>query len=70
MRRITVGTALIHNRFVASLADAVLIAHAQPGSRTEKLARGVLDWSKPVYTLDNAANENLLALGATLLPLA
>ena len=28
---------LTRNRFVAALADTVLIAHAQPGSKTEQL---------------------------------
>ena len=67
VRRITADTALIRNRFVAALADAVLVAHAEPGSKTEELAREVLGRGMPVYTLDNAANENLLALGATTL---
>jgi len=64
VRRMTADTALTRNRFVAALADAVLIAHAQPGSKTEQLVQKVLEWGKPVYTLDNAANSNLLALGA------
>jgi len=65
VRRMTADTALTRNRFVAALADIVLIAHAQPGSKTEQLAREVLGWGKPVYTLDHPANEHLLALGAT-----
>ena len=68
VRRMTAETAVVRNRFVAALADAVLVAHAEPGSKTEKLGREVLGWGKSVYTLDNAASENLLALGATLLP--
>ena len=68
VRRMTAETAVVRNRFVAALADAVLVAHAEPGSKTEKLGREVLGWGKSVYTLDNAANENLLALGVELLP--
>jgi len=64
VRRMTADTALPRNRFVAALADTVLIAHAQPGSKTELLAREVVEWGKPVYTLDHPANEHLLALGA------
>ena len=67
VRRITAATALTRNRFVAALADAVLIAHAQPGSKTEQLAQEVMEWDKEVYTLDNAVNGNLLALGAKIL---
>ena len=64
VRRMTADTALTRNRFVAALADTVLIAHAQPGSKTEQLAQEVVGWGKPVYTLDHTANEHLLALGA------
>lgn len=63
VRRMTADTALTRNRFVAALADIVLIAHAQPGGKTEGLAGEVVGWEKPVYTLDHQANEHLLALG-------
>jgi len=63
VRRMTADTALTRNRFVAALADEVLIAHAQPGSKTEQLAQDVVAWGKQVHTLDHAANNNLLALG-------
>ena len=63
MRRMTADTALTRNRFVAALADSVLIAHAQPGSKTESLAQEVIGWGKPVHTLDHPANDSLLAIG-------
>jgi predicted Rossmann fold nucleotide-binding protein DprA/Smf involved in DNA uptake len=63
VRRMTADMALTRNRFVAALADAVLIAHAQPGSKTEQLAQEVLGWGKQVYTLHHPANEHLLASG-------
>lgn len=66
VRRITAETAVARNRFVAALADRVLIAHAEPGSKTAQLARQVVEWEKPLYTLDCRDNENLLALGARL----
>lgn len=69
VKRMTAATALTRNRFAAALADAVLIAHAQPGSKTEQLAQEVMEWGKEVYTLDSAVNDNLLALGAKVLPL-
>ena len=62
--RMTKETAAFRNRFLAALADAVLIAHARPGSKTEALAREVIGWGKAVYTLDHPANSNLLELGA------
>jgi len=63
VRRMTADTALTRNRFVAALADEVLIAHAQPGSKTERLAQEVVGWGKQVCTLDHPANNNLLVLG-------
>jgi predicted Rossmann fold nucleotide-binding protein DprA/Smf involved in DNA uptake len=68
VRRMTASTSVTRNRFVAALADAVLIAHAQPGSKTEQLAQEVMGWGKVVYMLDNPANDNLLALGAKKVP--
>lgn len=44
-------------------ADTVLVAHAQPGSKTEGLAQEAVEWGKQVYTLDHPANNNLLAIG-------
>lgn len=64
LRRATGETALLRNRIIAATADAVLFAHAAPHSKTEALAREVLGWGKPVYTLAHVKNENLLALGA------
>jgi len=52
---------------VAALADRVLIAHARQGSKTESLAREIIGWGKPVFTLEHPSNENLLALGAGVL---
>jgi len=65
-RRVTAFTALRCNRFVAALVDAVLVAHAQPGSKTEDLARKALGWGKQMYTLEHPANEGLVGLGVEL----
>jgi len=64
-RRATTGRAQIRNEFVAALADAVLVAHAVPGGKTDRFCRGVLTWGKPLLALDNAENTDLWALGAT-----
>jgi hypothetical protein len=66
VRRVTAETALGRNRFAAALAEAVLIAHARPGSKTEGLAREALGWGKRVFTLEHAANEGLVRLGVGL----
>ncbi len=63
-RRATVQTAVQRNRLVAALADNVFVAHAAPGSRSEDLCREVIRRQKPLYTLADARNENLFALGA------
>lgn len=42
----------------------MFIAHAAPGGKTEAFARKVLEWGKPLLTLESPANANLLALGA------
>lgn len=63
-RRATADLAWYRNRFAAALASAVLVAFAYPGSKTEQLCREIITWDKPLYTLDNAANEPLVALGA------
>lgn len=63
-RRITSDTALARNRFVAALADAILVLHADPGGKTEGLCQEVLTWCKPLYALEGPANAHLLNLGA------
>lgn len=64
-RRMTAGLAEERNRFVAAVADRLLIAHAEGGGKTEAFARAVAAWGKPLLTLADDANANLLALGAT-----
>ena len=63
-RRVTAELAAYRNRFVAALAEQVFFIHAAPGGRTETLAREVIGWDKPVYTLAHPANADLFALGA------
>lgn len=55
------------NRVAASLADEIIIAHAEPGSSTFSLAEEVLGWGKPVYTFDHPSNRALLDLGVEVL---
>jgi len=64
LRRATTGRARTRNEFVAALADALFIAHATPGGKTERLCRDVLAWGKPLLTLESSENAGLLALGA------
>ncbi len=64
VRHITAETATTRNRLVVDMADAVVVAHAAPGSKMEALCREVLAASKPLYTFDQPANAGILAIGA------
>jgi predicted Rossmann fold nucleotide-binding protein DprA/Smf involved in DNA uptake len=63
-RRITAEMAVTRNRFVAALADAIFVAHAEPKSMTEQFCRDILVRRKVLYTLESEANAHLIALGA------
>jgi predicted Rossmann fold nucleotide-binding protein DprA/Smf involved in DNA uptake len=62
--RSDVDMAFKRNRYVAALADNILLLHAPASSKTETLCRELISWRKPVYTIDNEANRNLVTLGA------
>ena len=62
--RVTLETASFRNRFVAAMADAIFVAHAEPNGKTELFCREVLGWKKPLHTLKDAANTNRIELGA------
>lgn len=59
----TRDSALQRNRFIAAMADAILILCAAPGSATEGLAKECLARGKPVYAL-SPDPAGLLAVGA------
>jgi len=64
-KRVTAQLATERNRFVARIADAVLIPHAASGSKTEALALDLLKSGKRVYTFGDRPGP-LLAAGAQL----
>lgn len=64
LRRPTVETALIRNRFVAALAEQIIVPYAGPNSKTFELCRLLISWGKPLTTLPNKASGALLKLGA------
>lgn len=68
VRRPTAAIAARRNACVAALADRLLVAHAEPGGKTEQLCKAALDRGKRVFTLDSADNAHLLALGAAPFP--
>ena len=64
VRRPTAATAAERNAYVAALADRLLVAHAAPGGKVERLCREALARGKRVFTVDSADNAHLVALGA------
>jgi predicted Rossmann fold nucleotide-binding protein DprA/Smf involved in DNA uptake len=64
LRRPTKALAEIRNRFVAMIADSVLVAHAEPGSKTERLCLELLEKGKSLYSLGMTENNNLIEKGA------
>lgn len=63
-KRPTTDLAEQRNRFVCSISDAVLILHASPGGKLERLAAELLVAGRLVWTLDDPANAQLIASGA------
>ncbi|MDI6776964.1 MAG: DNA-processing protein DprA [Syntrophales bacterium] len=63
-RRITTETAIMRNRFVSAIADSIFVAYAAPGSKMEQLCKEILVWRKPLYMLENVANDKLISIGA------
>jgi len=64
LRRITRATAMQRNEFVADLADVLLVAYAEPGSRTERVCRAAVAHGKRVLTFRAPENQHLFAHGS------
>lgn len=64
VRRATTELANERNRFVVSLADVVFIPHAAPGGSLDRFSRDHVVGCKPLWTIDDPANESLRTLGA------
>lgn len=63
-RRPTATLAEHRNRFVASISDGVLILHASPGGKLDRLAGELSAASEPLWTLEDPANQHLIERGA------
>lgn len=63
-RRPTGALAEHRNRFVASISDAVFILHASPGGKLDGLVTDLLADHKPLWTLEDPANQHLIERGA------
>jgi hypothetical protein len=64
-RQPTVNLAEQRNCFVSALANAVVIAHANPGSKIDRLHAGMVASGKRVYTIDLPENAGLMNQGIT-----
>ena len=64
-RRPNANLAEQRNVFVSAVANAVVIAHATPGSKIDRLLAGMLASDKQVYTLDLPENADLMDQGVT-----
>ena len=64
IRRPTHQTAAKRNTLVSELATCLLVPHAQPGGKAERLCEDAVARGTPVFTLP-AANARLAELGAT-----
>ena len=63
IRRPTLSIANTRNNYIATLADRLLISHAEKGGKTEQLCKDALATGKPVFTLDSPDNAHLVELG-------
>jgi predicted Rossmann fold nucleotide-binding protein DprA/Smf involved in DNA uptake len=64
VRRPTLALTEVRNRFVGMIADSVLVAHADPGSKTERLGLELLDTGKRLYSPGMEENKGLIEKGA------
>ncbi len=68
IHRPTAAIATRRNAYIAALADRILIAHAEPGGKTETLCKNALAQNKPVFVLDSPDNAHLIELGTIPIP--
>ncbi len=63
-KRISREASLRRNQLIMALASAVLVLSAPEGSSSLELAKAALNCGKPVLTLENLTNKELLEYGA------
>jgi predicted Rossmann fold nucleotide-binding protein DprA/Smf involved in DNA uptake len=63
-KRTTAASAHKRNQHILTLCDAMLIAHASPGGKTEALAEDAIASGKRVLALASCSNDHLSQLGA------
>ena len=68
IKRASEKNASERNKFVSAIADLVIIAHCAKGSRLTTLIASIVAWNKPLYTIDDPENRNLIEAGAKIIP--
>lgn len=63
VRWVSAEQAQVRNRLVCALAQTILVAHAEPGSKTLSLLDDLLATPKALTTLDHPANQPLRERG-------
>jgi predicted Rossmann fold nucleotide-binding protein DprA/Smf involved in DNA uptake len=52
------------NQFVGALSEAVFVAYAEPGGKTEDFCKVILSSGKPLYTFESQYNKTIIDAGA------
>jgi len=60
---VSAESAQVRNRIVCTMAQQILVAHADPGSKTAHLAEEIAVWGKPLWAVEHLANQNLQTIG-------
>jgi predicted Rossmann fold nucleotide-binding protein DprA/Smf involved in DNA uptake len=63
-KRPTAETSQRRNQFVGALAEAIFVAYADPGGKTEELCNAILTAGKPLYTFESQYNKTIADAGA------
>jgi len=64
IKRQTGQTSQLRNQFVAMMANAVFVAHAEVDGKIEEMSDEILYLNKPLYTFESEYNKNLIERGA------
>ena len=64
IKRQTGQTSQLRNQFVAILANAVFVTHAEAGGKLEQLCREIIEFKKALYTFESDYNKPLIEMGA------
>jgi len=64
IKRHTAKTSQLRNQFVALMANAIFVAHAEADGKIEEMSDETLYLNKPLYTFESEYNKNLIERGA------